>query len=185
MKQISSFNNVEIIDNSLLIINIDNTIFKNKISVEESWWTSKYEKYYNISHDHELAYSFVYQDWINLLKKNPPELIDGTNLFAVLDQARKKNCKIYLLTSENKTPRYVTEYYLTYFGITNFITSIHFVTNKSHDTIKIMEENNLNKDIIIIDESYKNILNIINAFKVASFSVNMHCYLIENDDCEL
>lgn len=185
MKHINGFQSIEIIDNSLIIIDIDNTIFKNKISTDESWWRIKYEQYFNISHDHNLAYNFVLQDWINVSQKNPPTLLDGTNLFIFLNKAKEQKCKIILLTARNKNLEQITNYHITHYGINNFIENTHFNIDKGTELLKIVEDNNICRDIIIIDDIYENILNMMKAFKTASFSIKMHCYLIEHGDLEL
>lgn len=185
MKNINGFHSIEIIDSSLIIIDIDDTIFKNKISVDESWWRIKYEQYFNISHDHDLACSFIFQDWINISKKNPPTLLDGTNLFVFLNKAKNHKCKIILLTARDKNFEQITNYHITYFGINKFIDSVHYNINKGSELLKIVEDDNIYRDIIVIDNLYENILNMMKAFKTASFSIKMHCYLINHYDDEL
>jgi hypothetical protein len=181
MKQINSFKSIIIIDNSLIVIDIDNTIFKNKVSFDESWWKLKHEQYYNISHDHNLANNFVFQNWIELLKKNPPKLLDGVNLFEFLNNAKKQNCNIVLLTARNTYLEQITTCHIKYFGIDKFIDDIYFNIKKGPELLKISQKYKSCKNIIIIDDLYENILDMQKAFTKASYSVIMHCHLIDHN----
>jgi hypothetical protein len=181
MKHINSFKFINIIDNSLIIIDIDNTIFKNKVSFDKLWWRLKYEQYFNISHDHNLANNFVFQNWIELLKKNPPELLDSIYLFEFLNNAKKHNCNIVLLTARNTYLEQITLFHIKYFGIDKFIDDVYFNIEKGPELLKISQKYMSCKNIIIVDDLYENILDMQKAFIKASYSVIMHCHLIDHN----
>jgi len=181
MKHVNSFKFINIIDNSLIVIDIDNTIFKNKVLFDKLWWKLKYEQYYNISHDHNLANNFVFQNWIELLKKNPPELLDDICLFEFLDNAKKHNCNIVLLSSRNAYLEQITLFHIKYFGIDKFIDDVYFNIKKGPELLKISQKYISCKNIIIVDDLYENILDMQKAFIKASYSVIMHCHLIDHN----
>ena len=47
-------------------------------------------------------------------------------------------------------------------------------------TLKISEKYKSCENIIVVDDLYRNILEMQKAFKNASFSIKMHCHLIEH-----
>jgi hypothetical protein len=54
IKNISSFEDVVIIPNSLIVIDIDDTLIKYS-EFNQTWWISKIQQYYTLTKNYELA----------------------------------------------------------------------------------------------------------------------------------
>ncbi len=97
---ISKFEQITIIPSSLVVFDIDETLLKFD-GIDQKWWRNKFNKYYTLTKNYDLADSMSHSDWIKIVKIAEPELVDG-KIHDFIDLLYENDCKIILLTARNE-----------------------------------------------------------------------------------
>jgi hypothetical protein len=63
---INSFSQIKIKPNSLVVLDIDDTILHFS-TIKKGWWTETFNKYYEIFENYDEAKKLAYHDWENLV----------------------------------------------------------------------------------------------------------------------
>lgn len=61
LTQINKFSEIEIIQNSLVVFDIDDTLIKFD-GIDFKWWKNKFNKYYKLTKDYDLADKLSFMD---------------------------------------------------------------------------------------------------------------------------
>ena len=126
IKRISKFEEIDIIPNSFVILDIDETLIKFD-GIDIKWWKSKFNRFYKQTRDCDLSDKLAFMEWVNIIDKCEPELVDE-QIYMFLDQVKKAGCKIILLTARSQNMDTITKSHLEKVGL-NFLP-IHYNENK-------------------------------------------------------
>ena len=174
IKQIKKFNQIDIIPESLIVIDIDDTLIKYD-GIDFIWWKNKVNKYYTLTKNTDLSEILANQDWNKLIEKCNPELVDDC-VHYFIESAKSKKCHIILLTARNNVIKDLTKEHLSKVNL--YFEHIYFNENKGDEIVKIMNFDYLDscKNIIVIDDREQNLIDIKN--KIDSTKFNLHLYKI-------
>lgn len=173
--QIKKFEQVNLIPNSLVVIDIDDTLIKYD-GIDFAWWKNKFNKYYSITKDFGLADTLANQDWIKLIEKCEPELVDDC-IHHFVESAKCKQCHIILLTARNNIIENLTREHLSKVDL--YFENIYFNENKGEELVKIVKQHYSDcTDIIMIDDKEQNLIDINNSMDLSKY--NLHLYKIIN-----
>jgi len=152
---INSFLNVTVLLNSLIVLDIDETILKMKDS-NTTWFSDKFKHYKQIYNDDVIANNKTIDDYLEYSKLNKAVHTDKLGLNDLFQRATKYNCKVIMLTARDLKLKDITHEQLKYLEIP--IVDIHFCEgkNKGDQLNKFITENKLNNNtIIFIDDREK------------------------------
>ncbi len=160
-KNISSYDEIELKQNALLIFDIDETIMRFD-GISRNWWINKLNEYYNIHQDHKKANDCALKEWIDHIKLNKAKLIDREKLFNIFSKALSEyNCEIIFITARHIDMKDMTEKHFEECDISEYIHKIYYNENKGILLKELLEDKYKNhKDIIFIDDSIKKLENI-------------------------
>lgn len=174
MKTIKKFCQIKIIPNSLVILDIDDTLIKFE-GVNYIWWKNKYNKYYKIHQKHETAEELANEDWKKIVSKTEPKLVDE-EIYEFIDELIKNNCYITLLTARNIKFKDLTLEHLAKVNLDLY--QVYFNSNKGDELYKISHKNYFHlNNIIVVDDVMHNLENIQLKMKDSKF--NIHLYNIK------
>ncbi len=108
MIHINKYSDIKIIENSLIVFDIDDTIIKFDL-IDKEWWKNKFNYYFNLCKNNEEADNLVLKDWKSYINNNNPKLINKNDLFNFINKSIKKNCTIIFLTARDITLKNITE----------------------------------------------------------------------------
>lgn len=162
MKEINDYSQIEIILNSLVVFDIDETIIKFP-QLGKDWWKNKLNHYNAIYGDHHKAEINALEDWIEHVKINKPEMINKDSFIEFFNSALDNNCKIIFLTARNEKLKDITYEHLLHLDIINHnkVYDIYFNENKGEELEKILSKEEFN-DIIFIDDLEENLKDVSN-----------------------
>jgi hypothetical protein len=173
INQISKFAQVKLIPSALIVIDIDDTLIKYD-GIDFAWWKNKFNKYYSITKDYDLSDNLANQDWIKLIKKCDPELVDDC-VHQFVNKAKSLQTHIILLTARNSIIKNLTVEHLTKVDL--YFEHIYFNENKGDELVQIVNSNYSNcTDIIVIDDKEQNLIDIRD--KIDSSKYTLHLYRI-------
>lgn len=177
MLLISSFSEVNIKHNSLVIVDIDETILKytdtKKDIVNEKWWKSIFNSYYDIHRRYDIADDLAYDQWKELVYKSLPEHTDIDGFNEMIKKVSDTNSEIVFVTARHEDMRKITIDHLKHVGVNKY--EIHFTSNCNKAPIIHEIHSRKNKDnIIFIDDLISNHNDIQTNFKC-----EVDCYLFQ------
>ncbi len=162
---INDYSKINIIPNSLVVFDIDETVIKFP-ELGKDWWKNKLAHYYAIYNDYDKADISALEDWIEHVKINKPQMINKDSFIEFFDSALDNNCKIIFLTARNVKLRDLTYQHLIHLDIINHnkIHDIYFNENKGEELKKILQKEEYSeiKEIIFIDDLEENLKDIYN-----------------------
>jgi len=107
IRNISSFEDVVIIPNSLIVIDIDDTLIKYS-QFNQTWWINKIQHYHTLTKNYELAEHLANEEWNKHIETCEPEIVDKY-IHDFIDMAKSNDCHIVLLTARNDIIRELTK----------------------------------------------------------------------------
>ncbi len=168
---INSFDQIEIIPESLVVFDIDDTLIKFD-GIDIKWWKNKVKKYMVITRDEQLAESMANLDLIKIMNTCDPELVDN-QVHDFITRLIESNCEIILLTARDTSIRELTIRHLQSVNL-NF-DQIYFNQNKGDELKKIVNERYPNiSNIIMIDDIISNLEDIKEKFSDTNYSVKLY-----------
>lgn len=123
-QKINSFFDVKLKHNYLLVLDIDETIIKYD-GICKKWWEDKYEYYFEIYKDHDLADQQCVIDWKEHIKTKLPSHTDEIGFLDLLQRAKQLNCEVIMVTARDEQIKEITFEHLQYLNITDI--DVHFV----------------------------------------------------------
>jgi len=171
---ISSFDQINIPDNSLILCDIDETVLKYKTHsdlslypteyINSDWWKYKFEYYYDLHLNYDLAECQSYSDWINIINNTHPECTDYIGFGNLLTKLKETNSSIKFITARKSDIEEITINHLN--KINNEKFEIIFCDNTPKGEI-IKSDNHIFEGInhiIFIDDLINNIENVYSHF---------------------
>jgi Protein of unknown function (DUF2608) len=172
IRNISSFEDVVIIQNSLIVIDIDDTLIKYS-QFNQTWWINKIQHYHTLTKKYELAEHLANEEWNKHIETCEPEIVDKY-IHDFIDMAKSKDCHIVLLTARNDIIRELTKKHLLEVNL--YFEHIYFNKDKGAELVKIVETDyaGIYKNIIVIDDMEKNLLNIRNKMNLSKYELHLY-----------
>ncbi len=169
--QINSFDQIEIIPNSLVVFDIDDTLIKFD-GIDLKWWKNKVKRYMVRTRDEKLAESMANADLIKIMNTCDPELVDD-QVHNFITRLTESNCQIILLTARDENLRELTCRHLESVNL-NF-DQIYFNENKGDELKKIVRENYPNiSTIIMIDDMLSNLEDVKEKFTDSQYDFKLY-----------
>lgn len=140
---IKNYDEIEILPNSIIMIDIDNTIIKFG-KLYKNWWK-----------DNEPN---ALEGWLKIIKEEKPEILDENEFTKLLNEVKNTNSEIIYITARDEELRELTNKHLIDCGI--LTTEIYHAYPKGKKIIEIYKEKSRTKqiqNIIFIDDQYYNI----------------------------
>jgi uncharacterized HAD superfamily protein len=127
-----------------------------------------------MTNNYELVDSLSYNDWVNLVSKIQPELVDE-QVHQFVNLIKQNNCHIILLTARCDKLKELTLKHLEQVNLNFDHANIHFNDEKGDYLHKIVHQHFHHIDnIIVIDDMEPNLTDIKEKMKDTKF--NLHLY---------
>jgi hypothetical protein len=155
---ITSYEKINLIKNSLIIFDIDETIIKFD-GINPEWWKNKFNYYNSILKDNNIADEMTLKEWINHVHFNKPKLIDKEKFFNIINKAHYEyNCEIIFITARNINLKNITEKHFNECDMVDYIHKIYYDENKGLLLKELLKNKYKNyKNIIFIDDNKRNL----------------------------
>lgn len=176
MIEIGTYKEIDIIPNSLIVFDIDDTLIKfNELG--KSWWDAEMlqnKKLYN--NDFNKARDATLKAWIDKIQIYTPVHINKTSFDDLLLKALARRCHIIFLTARDNSIRHLTEMHLEACGIKYYDRDLYHSENKGLALKNILKEERFQhyKHIIVVDDMLHNLVSINDAIKT---NHNLYLYL--------
>jgi hypothetical protein len=176
MIEISTYKEIDIIPNSLIVFDIDDTLIKfNELG--KSWWDSEMIKNKKVhNNDFNKARETTLKTWIEQIQIHKPVHIDKDAFEGLLLKALTRRCHIIFLTARDASIRHLTEKHLEACGIKYYHRDLYHSENKGLALKNILKEERFQhyKHIIVVDDMLHNLVNINDTIKS---NHNLYLYL--------
>ena len=172
VNSISKFSMINIVKNSLIVLDIDDTILTYN-NINNHWWHHKHREYKNMFDNHSDVDNYILNEWENELYKSTPLHTDEEGLVNLIINAQIHNCNIICLTARKKIHDTITYKHLNELNI-NFPIYFSEGSNKGEILENIINNYYSNyKNIIFVDDQLKNLRNV---HEHLSKNYNLSCY---------
>lgn len=156
---ITKFEQITIVPNSLVVFDIDETLLKFD-GIDMKWWKNKFNKYYKLTQNYDLAENMSHSDWIKIISNCDPELVDD-KIHDFIDSLYENNCKIILLTARNEILRIATNEHIDKLNLNVDKNNIYFNGDKGDELLRIITHNYPEiRNIIVIDDLEENLIDV-------------------------
>jgi 2-hydroxy-3-keto-5-methylthiopentenyl-1-phosphate phosphatase len=176
---IKSFTQIIVIPNSLVVLDIDETVIKYD-SINQKWWRTNFDALYDDHKDHDKADKLVLDRWLNHIHKNLPEHTDTTGFDWLLNQIKINNSDLIFLTARTGDLKAITEHHLSHLKIHN--TEIYFSEGRNKGVVlnEILQRDYPNKDqIIFADDMEYNLDDVKTEITRNGKNVALYQFVIE------
>jgi hypothetical protein len=127
--KISNLDEINLLDNSLVVLDIDETIFTHR-EINCNWWKDKITFYLQIYQKFELAQEHAYNDWKEFVLSTPPDLINPESFFNLLEKIKRTNSNLIFITARNKDLENLTIEHFKKIHQENLIPNIFYSKEK-------------------------------------------------------
>jgi len=152
---IKNYNEIEILPKSLVILDLDETIIRFPY-ITAKWWENTKKAYELI--DEKTADTRAYNDWLYIINKYSPSLLDEYQFNELLKRIKNTNSSYIIVTARNIQLKDITIKHLENFNIN---CDIYYSTDKAV-TINAIKQNYLYNYIIFVDDNQKYIKQVNN-----------------------
>ena len=181
IKPIKTFSEIDIIPNSLVILDIDETVLSFP-QITKNWWKEKISYYYDTTNDIKLADKYALDEWRRIAYSTEPIKLDTVNQLKFIEQIYQNNCELIFLTARNKDLSFITYKHLSHIKIDNRHL-VYFDENKGEKFYEIVSTlyNNY-ENITFVDDLPINLAKIVNAMtKYDLTTKNIKLYHMEHE----
>lgn len=173
MNIIKKFNQIDIIPNSLVVFDIDETLIKFD-GVDYKWWKNKFNKYFKMTNNSDLADYLANKDWIDLVSKIDPDLVDE-EIYNFINKLKDYNCQIIFLTARNDVLKTLTYQHLHKVNLLIDHQHIYFNQYKGDELFKLTNEKYTDiENIIVIDDIKENLSDIKEKMQNTKFNLFLY-----------
>lgn len=149
---ISSYDNINIKNNSLILCDIDETVLKYN-GINREWWKQRFYYHYDKDKDYDKADINSLNDWKNYIYNTQPTITDNYGFRNFIDKINETNSTLYFITARDKDMEIITEKHFNELNIDFYKEQIHYVGINSKgayikDNFKLANYNT----IIFIDD---------------------------------
>lgn len=174
--KINSFEEVKLIEKSLLVIDIDDTILSYD-GLGNDWWKKTMKKYLKITNnDYELSDILSNIEWRNEVKEIEPNHTDSDGFFKMLENGKRMDLEMFVVTARDPIMETITYEHFEKAKIEGLTVYFSGGKNKAEKINEVMSKKveEYNK-IIFIDDNEKNLNDVKKFFKEKSI-----CYKFEH-----
>ena len=152
---ITSFSEVELKPNCLLVIDIDETI------LQYEGWIDTLEKYIEISNSYDEAYDMNENDWKEYIRQKLPTYTDKEGFFNLIEKSNNLNLETFIVTARDLSIEQLTYDHLDYLNIPKIKVYFSAKNNKAH-IIEAEMSNHIDEydGAIFIDDNDVNLNNV-------------------------
>jgi hypothetical protein len=162
IKNISSYNEIEIVPNSLVILDIDETVLTFP-QITKHWWKDKISYYFNLTNDKHLAEKYALDEWRSIAYSTDPVQLDIDNQLKLINKIYQHNCELIFLTARNENLSSITYNHLKHINIDNRHL-VYFDENKGEKFYEIVTTlYKKYENITFVDDLMINLDKILNA----------------------
>lgn len=155
---IKDYGEIRIIPNSLVILDIDDTIIKFP-ELGKQWWKNKFDEYMNLYNDSEKADIETLEEWIRNVKIMKPEMINKESFNRFINDVFTNKCELVLLTARQIKIKDLTEHHLKHCEVVVDSSNIYYSQSKGDEINKLLNNRFINiKSIIFVDDMQKNLM---------------------------
>jgi hypothetical protein len=173
--KVDTFSKVELVPNTLVLIDIDETILYYE-NIDESWWKEKidhYVKRHRCSRDEAIGL-VADDDWFRHIQENHPKHTDEVGLKTLLEAIEKNNSDLHFITARNQKYNKITTEHFIHLGLRNLANKVHYLGGGSKgEYIKNNFNTSTYNRIVFIDDLGRNIASVRNAL---GNNVNLTAY---------
>lgn len=168
---ITSFKQVQLMNNSLVVLDIDETLLKYE-SIDTKWWKNRFDHYYKIHTHNDKSHDYVLNEWIDYITSVDPLHTDKEGFLDLEKRLTDNNCRLVFVTARNKGLEQITHKHFIHLQIHN--NEIYFTdgTNKAHMIEQIIQKHMTDYDKIIFVDDLERNLNDVRTH----FNDNVICY---------
>jgi hypothetical protein len=175
MKKIKNYDEIILESNTLIILDIDDTIIKFN-SIGKTWWKDML-LYYERNNDKITASNLAYDDWKSIIENENPEILDRLLFSELLNQIDILNCKLLLLTARDSDMNELTLQQLNGCGVYINPCDIYYSSSKGKK-VKELYDIYQNHKIIFVDDILDNVIDV----EITMKEYNIDCYLLEHEN---
>ena len=167
MIEINSYKEIDIIPNSLIVFDIDDTLIKfNELG--KTWWNAEMIKNKSLYNgDETKTRNATLKSWIEHIQIYDPVHINKADFDEVLLKALARRCHIIFLTARDPSISHLTELHLNKCGISYNYRDLYHSENKGAALKQILREERFQpyEHIIVVDDMLHNLVNINDTIK--------------------
>lgn len=177
---ISNYDEILIENKTLVILDIDETIFKFN-NIDYQWWIDNINRYIKLGYDYVVAEKIVYKKWINYIKISNPILLDKDKLFELFIRLEKTNSHLIILSARTEDIRELTHNNLLQCGIKIDDYNLFLTKNKGDMINKLLLNEYIDyKNVIFIDDLEKNIIDVKDKLNYFNNNYNIKLYWLKH-----
>lgn len=161
-KTINTFNNIDIIENTLVVCDIDDTLLRYELG-----WLYFFNKYMQEFNNNEIARSRANSAWYHYTKSNKCFLVDEEGFMNFMNKINNTSSKLIFLTARDNISHPYTIENFNELGLDHKLFDIHYSYTKPkgqylHEQLYEFcnYEHSKYKKIIFIDDALHNIINM-------------------------
>lgn len=174
---IKSFKEIEIVDSTLIVFDIDDTILRYEY-INHDWWKKISDQHYAEHGDRLMADMLTYTSWHDEICSAQPLHTDEDGLNDLLQRAKNHNCKIIFLTARKDESHGITAKHLKDLGIEH--DEIYFsniIGNKGEILNRVITEKYPDyQDYVFVDDVEANVLKV-----KENVTKSIRCYKFEGE----
>jgi hypothetical protein len=174
--QVSSFSEIEIVPNSLVILDIDETVLTFP-QITKHWWKETVDYYYEITTDKHLSEKYTLDDWRHIAFSTDPIRLDSENQLKFIEKIYQNNCELIFLTARNEDLSSITYKHLRHINIDNRHL-VYFDENKGEKFYEIVSTLHQNcENITFVDDLIINLDKImiaVNKYDLAAKNIKLY-----------
>ena len=152
---ISNYDEITILNNTLVCIDLDETIIHFP-DINQTWWENT-KKAYNLKND-TTSDEMAYRDWLDIIHKNIPKMLDEIQFNNFMERVKNTGSKIVIITARNSKLEELTNKHLNECNIN--ISDIYYSSKKGDKVNQIKRLHN--GPVIFIDDIIRNINDVKN-----------------------
>jgi len=145
---IKNYNEIHVLNNSLVILDLDETIIRFPY-ITGLWWENTKKAYELI--DVKTSDDRTYSDWLHIVNTYNPTILDNLEFNNLLMRIKNTNSTFIIVTARNIKLKHITQKHLNTCGIN---CDVYYSTNKGI-MINEIKNNYIYKHIIFVDDNPK------------------------------
>ncbi len=175
-KTISSFNDIPIKKNTLVLCDLDETLWKYDIPI--NFWQEQFKNHFSTVNHTEKAESLTLENWTDEVKNKVPQHTDKEGFNNMLDRIAKTNSDLVFVTARTREMEDFTVEHLRHLNLMFSFIPVHYVgTNQSKGEYILENIGVINYDhVVFIDDNLKNLQSVFKIFwdKIMCFKFEMN-----------
>jgi hypothetical protein len=146
--EIKNYNEIEVLNNSLVIFDLDETIIHFPY-ITRKWWENTKNAYSLINE--KTADLRAYSDWLHIITTHNPSILDVNEFNHLLKRIKDTNSTFIIVTARNIKLMDITKKHLECFGISCDV----FYTIDKGIMINAIKQNYVYNHILFVDDNLK------------------------------